>query len=613
MTMRTRGVFVPMMASAFAVFLLPAPCKAQAYTITTAAGGANPYFLSGTGDGGSATGAGLANPVSDVAVDGAGNLYIAAGTLIRKVDASGIISTVAGGGTALGDHVSATQAELSPLAIAVDSAGNLYIADSAFGVSRIRKVDTSGTITTVAGGAACCALGDAGPATSAYIGIPYGLAIDATGNLYIAQTAGGANVIRKVTPGGTISTVAGGGTAGLGEGGAATNATLSHPVGVAVDGSGNLYIADAGANRVRKVSAGIITTAAGSGAGSDSGDGGPASQAAINGPWHVAVDVSGTLFITQIADARVRLVSSGGTITTIAGTGTPGFSGDGGSATSAMLDRPAGLALGSHGTVYIADATYGIGRVRMLTPAASGNNSPIITDVENGASFVSGLVANAWITIKGSNFSSGIQDWSNAVINGKLPISLSAVSVSVNGQPAYIEAISPGQINAVAPDVPPGPVQVTVTTGAGTSVPFNTTAQIFMPAFFLWPGSYAVATHTDYTPAVKNGTFAGLTTVPAKPGDTIILWGSGFGPSNPAMPTGIALPSNTTYFAAQPVTVSLGTAFAQVIGAALAPGDASAYLVAIQVPISLADGDYPVVASVNGVQSPAATLLTVQH
>src|ERR1035441_3257572 len=151
--------------------LAPALCRAQGYTITTAAGGGNPYYFAGTGDGGQATSAGLGNPSYDVAVDGSGNLYVVAGSLVRKVTTGGIISTVAGGGSSVGDGVPATQAELSPTAIAVDTAGNLFLADFTFGTSRIRKVDPKGIITTVAGGAQCCALGDGGSALSAYLSI----------------------------------------------------------------------------------------------------------------------------------------------------------------------------------------------------------------------------------------------------------------------------------------------------------------------------------------------------------------------------------------------------------------------------------------------------------
>jgi sugar lactone lactonase YvrE len=271
-------------------------CPAQTYTIQTFAGGVNADFYSGTGDGGPANQAGLANPVYDVDVDSAGNVYIVAGTLIRKVAAVGnTISTFAGGGAELGEYVSATQAALAPTAIALDSNGNLYIADTAYGNSRIRKIDATGVITTVAGGAPCCALGDGGPATSAYIGVPYGVAVDAAGNIYIAQADSQNSRIRKVAPGGDITTVAGGGTA-AGDGGQATAASLARPTGVAVDAAGNLYIAEANGNRVRKVSgAGIITTVAGNGSSASSGDGGQAAQAGLNSPWHVAVDPMGSL------------------------------------------------------------------------------------------------------------------------------------------------------------------------------------------------------------------------------------------------------------------------------------------------------------------------------
>ncbi len=364
MTIRIHLVCLIGISAAFA----PAVCQAQAYTINTAAGGANPYFLPGTGDGGPATSAGLASLCYDVALDGAGNLYIVAGSLIRKVNRSGIISTFAGGGTSIQDGVPATQEELAPIAIASDAAGDLYIADTAFGTSRIRKVDTSGTITTVAGGAPCCTLGDGGPATSAYVGIPYGVAIDPAGNLYIAQADSQNNRIRKVAAkSGSISTVAGGGS-GSGDGGQATAIALARPTGVAIDAAGNIYIAEAGGNRIRKVtSAGVISTVAGDGAATTSGDGGPATAAGVDSPWHVAVDAAGKIYITQINDAIVRLAIPGGTIATIAGTGVHGFSGDGGPATTASMDRPAGIAVSGTGEVYIADATSGIARVRILT------------------------------------------------------------------------------------------------------------------------------------------------------------------------------------------------------------------------------------------------------
>jgi uncharacterized protein (TIGR03437 family) len=234
-----------------------------------------------------------------------------------------------------------------------------------------------------------------------------------------------------------------------------------------------------------------------------------------------------------------------------------------------------------------------------------------IGGVANGASFQAGIVPNSWISILGTNLSSKTDNWGNAIVGGKLPTSLDGVGVSVGGQPAYIAYISPTQINAVAPNVGPGTVSVTVTNSSGTSSLFTAVAQMFQPAFFQW-GSYAVATRQDFSLAVKNGTFSGLATVPAKPGDIIILWGTGFGPTTPAAPTGVEVPAGTTYYTANPVTITVGGVRATVYGTALSPGYAGLYQVGIQIPTSLANGDYSVIATVSGAQSPSSTLITVQ-
>ena len=192
-------------------------------------------------------------------------------------------------------------------------------------------------------------MGDGGPALGAYIGIPYGLALDASGSLYIAQANRQNNLIRKVS-GGVISTIAGGGQ-GAGVGVSATTVSLARPLGVAVDSSGNVYIAEAGGNRVRMVSpGGTITTVAGNGAATVSGDGGPATQAGLNGPYHVAVDSAGYVFVSEIGDGIVRMVSPDGTIATIGG----------------MLDRPAGIAVGSGGQVYLVEDSASIPAVLVV-------------------------------------------------------------------------------------------------------------------------------------------------------------------------------------------------------------------------------------------------------
>jgi uncharacterized protein (TIGR03437 family) len=187
------------------------------------------------------------------------------------------------------------------------------------------------------------------------------------------------------------------------------------------------------------------------------------------------------------------------------------------------------------------------------------------------------------------------------------------VSVTIGGKAAYIDFISPGQINLLAPDVGFGPVLLTVTTPGGTSATFTVTSNQYGPAFFEWPNGQPVATRQDFSWAVKNGTFSGATTTPAKPGDVIILWGTGFGPTNPIAPFGAPVPSDKTYSTTILPDVTINNIPATVYGAALAPGFAGLYQIAIQVPASLADGDWPVEATIGGVHSPTNVVLSVHH
>jgi uncharacterized protein (TIGR03437 family) len=224
------------------------------------------------------------------------------------------------------------------------------------------------------------------------------------------------------------------------------------------------------------------------------------------------------------------------------------------------------------------------------------------------------VAPNAWVSVYGSNLvpAGFTGDWSKAIIDGKLPTTLDGVSVTVGGQAAFVSYVSPGQVNALLPNVGFGPLPVTVTTPAGTSTPFIVNSQQFSPAFFPWPNSQPVATHLDYTLAAKNGTFDGTPTVPAKAGEVIVLWCTGFGPTNPTAPTGVPIPVTTTYNTASAATVMIGNVPATVFGTALAPGFAGLYQMALTVPASLPDGDYTLIANINGAQTPATTL-TVQN
>lgn len=251
-----------------------------------------------------------------------------------------------------------------------------------------------------------------------------------------------------------------------------------------------------------------------------------------------------------------------------------------------------------------------------LVPPPLGGGPPTISNngVVNGASFQSGITPNGWATIQGSNLAPKTDDWTKSIVNGQFPTALDTVSVSLGGEAAYMYFITPNQLNfLVPPDLPLGPVQVTVTANGQTSATASVTSSQFAPAFFLWPGSQAVATRQDYSLAVKPDTFTGVTTVAAKPGDILILWGTGFGPTNPPAPSGSAVPGDKTYSTTNTPSVAIDNLQATVYGAALASGFAGLYQVAIQVPLSLLDGDWPIQATIGGVQSPTGVVLSVHR
>jgi hypothetical protein len=345
--------------------------------------------MGSSGDGGTATLAELKNPVSVVA-DNSGNVYVAdnADHRIRKINSSGIISTFAGTGAPgfTGDGGPATAAQITgPCGLAADQLGNIYFCDA---LSRIRKIDVSGTISTIAGTGVSGYSGDGSAATGAQI-YPRGLAIDAAGNIYVAD---GYNYrVRKINTAGIISTIAGIGTNGYtGDGGPAVNGQIQAAYDIAVDLSGNnIYFSTEMVSVVRKInSSGIISTYAGvPGGGTFNGDGIPANTANLNMPVGVALDVNGDLFIAVVGHNRIRMVTPSGTISTIAGTGISGQSGDGGLATAALLNGPYDVTLDPAGNIFIADAqNHRVRKISAMVPTPSiclvtvdslGNNNEI--------------------------------------------------------------------------------------------------------------------------------------------------------------------------------------------------------------------------------------------
>jgi sugar lactone lactonase YvrE len=341
--------------------------KLSGTTITVIAGnGIGGY----SGDGGPATSAQLRD-VAGIAVDPAGNVYIADdfNSTIRKISPNGIITTIAGTGTwgYSGDGGPATGAQLSaPLAVAADGSGNLYILDN----SRIRKVSPGGIITTIAGNVV----------SGYYLA---GLAVDRVGNVYFTglsncEFGGGCETsrIQKVSPNGIITTVARGTSGYAGDGGPAANAQLNDPSALAMDGAGNLYIADSDNNRIRRVSPdGVITTVAGNGTYGYSGDGGPASSGRLSTPTGLAVDSTGNLYIADTDNFRIRKVSSAGILTTIAGNGTFNYLGDGGPATGGQLSEELhAITLDGAGNLYIADQF----NLRVRRVSANGTINTIV-------------------------------------------------------------------------------------------------------------------------------------------------------------------------------------------------------------------------------------------
>jgi len=334
---------------------------AQNYTINTVGGNGTPGFL---GDGGQATNAEINSPYG-VYIDASENIFIPdnQNNRTRIINSGGVINTFAGNGIAgfSGDGGQATAAEMSnPYGVTGDGAGNIYVTAN----SRVRKIAPNGIITTIAGTGVAGYSGDGGQASNAELNVPAGLAFDHSGNLYIADLI--AQCVRKINTNGIITTIAGTGVSGYnGDNIAATAAEISNPNSVAIDPSGNVFISDQFNNRIREVNTnGIISTYAGTGVASYTGDGAQATAATINRPFYVSLDAAGNLYISDFANNAIRKISNTGIISTIAGTGVGSFSGDGGPATAATLHGPTGISLDPSDNLFITDQSNA--RVRAL-------------------------------------------------------------------------------------------------------------------------------------------------------------------------------------------------------------------------------------------------------
>jgi len=422
--------------SVICLLLSASPSQSQGI-IATVAGNGSPAFA---GDGGPATAAALNHPYG-LAIDSTGAIYISDtdNARIRRVSPSGIISTVAGDGIpgASGDGGSALSASLSDVAgVALDAAGNFYFGDASN--RRVRKVTPAGMISTVAGTGMPGFSGDGGPATNATLTRPSFVVVDPAGNLYITDSSN--QRIRRVDLNGTITTVAGNGLAGFsGDGGLATDASFMFPLGMAMDKIGNLYVADANNHRIRRIDLrGVITTVAGNGVEGFSGDLGPATGASLNYPEDVAVDGSGNLFIADSGNNRIRKIDATGVISTIAGTALNGFSGDGKPSVDAVLNFPWGLATDVAGGVYIADRVNN--RIRKISSSPSAR---IISHLANGQGWKTTILL---VNADTHTASFTMNFWANSGSPLVLPLLQDGTTASVSG------TIAPGQLRVIESD-----------------------------------------------------------------------------------------------------------------------------------------------------------------
>ncbi len=356
---------------------LVATLSTQAQIVTTVAGtGVRSY----SGDGGPATAATF-HSIYGVAVDNMGNTYIADANnaVIRKVDRMGIVTPFAG--TAIngysGDGGAATLANISNVAsgVIVDPVGNVLFCD--YGSGAVRKINTAGIITTIAGNGTFTSTGDGGAATAAGVNGPVGMAMDISGNIYVAEVLG--HKIRKIDTHGIITTFAGGGIGGLGDGGAATAASLYSPSDVVCDLYGNVYISDNMHYRVRMINpAGIITTIAGNGSGTPSGDGGPAIAAGMT-PFALVLDGEGNLYIGDDNSNTIRKVDANGIITLYAGNGSLAYTGDNGPATAASFHSPYKMCMDAGNNMLIADAFNNVIRRTTTLPDYASDSFMVYT------------------------------------------------------------------------------------------------------------------------------------------------------------------------------------------------------------------------------------------
>jgi uncharacterized protein (TIGR03437 family) len=580
-------------------------------TVSVAAGVVRTAAL---GDHGLATDAYFVDPWG-LAADPAGNLYVAdnGDQRLRKIGVDKSIDTAAGTGIFgwSADGQPATASALAqPRALAADSAGNIYFNSAC----QIRVLLKNGTLKTVANTSGTCGYrADPGSALDAQFQFPRGLALDSLGMLYIADTDN--NRIRRLNlTTAMVTTIAGTGQRGYaGNGTAALQAQMDSPLGLAADPGGNVYFADEYNHRVRKINpSGIISDFAGTGT-CDYASDGPATSSPLCYPTAVALDAAGNVYI---ADAGyIRRVAPDGRLTTIAGNGRLEIGGEGEPATNTGI-APRYVALDAKGRVCFSDWTNL--RIRCLDDAPTPPTPPppvsavTISGILNNASGASGIASGSWVSIYGTNLSTTTRAWQSTDFSGiTLPTKLDGVGVTINGKSASVYYVSPRQLNVQAPsDSATGPVQVVVTNTLG-SVTATTTLAQYSPGFFALQGKYAAAVHADTTYVAPVGYFGStVASRPAAPGEVILLFGTGFGPTTPAVPAGQIVGSAAPLTDATQLHIMIGGAAATVQFAGIVA--AGEYQFNVVIP-PLADGDQPIAATMAGIGTQSGLSISIKN
>jgi trimeric autotransporter adhesin len=610
------------------------------------------------------------------AVDQSGNFYVtdeepsfpSENPHVLKLEPDGTTSIIAGTGPDgyAGDGLQAAGAGINlPRGLAVDTTGNIYLAD--FGDNRVRIIDTQGVIQTIAGNGKPLFSGDGGPAIAAGIN-PVDVAVDSQGDVFVLDQAN--NRVRKIAPNGNISTVVGNGLPGYqGDGGPATAAELNLPTGIAIDQAGNLYIADEGNEVVRRVTTGgLISTIAGNGTMTpSSGDGGPATAAALD-PWSIAVDAAGNVYVTDSFNDRVReltpLVVKAASMSIVSGNSQAGVVGTALAAplvlkvadsTGAGVPgvyvsfaiSPAGAAtlspspaltlndgtvslmvtLGSApGPITITATSYAVPNLTFSITATVSDAPSILTGGITSAGLsnppVDVLSPNAIVTIFGKNFAPTGTAIGAALVHGQLPTNLGGVCVEFGTVRAPIFTLFPTQLNVQVPAVAPGNVPVQVITGCDTpqavaTAPVSIAAQATAPEFFYFvtnaSGVNPIAAVDSLTGAYigPQGLFTGVT--PAKAGEFVTLYATGFGATNPSFAPGVlpgGIASVTASATVQIGAVTLNPSDILYVGVT---GFAGLYQLNLRVPSNVANGNQPLVITVGGVASSPNAFLAIQN